>query len=84
MTLGPGVLVLGNSQIVKMQYFFSPLVCTGAWIRQINYLVIMVKKGSTIVVNFMTHGAGVLMLRRGHMRLYSEYALFLMYQYTAH
>ena len=23
MTLGPGVLVLGNSQIVKMQYFFS-------------------------------------------------------------
>ena len=80
---GARVLVLGHSHTVKCKSS-SLLVYTGAWIKQIKYLVIMAKEGSTIIVSFKTHGAGVLMLRRGHMRLYSEYALFLMYQYTAH
>ena len=33
----------------------------------------MNKDGSIIIVNFMTPGAGVLMLGRGHISHYSEY-----------
>ena len=35
----------------------------------------MTKKGSTITVNFITPGAGVLMLGRSHISFYSEYVL---------
>ena len=37
----------------------------------------MTKEGSTKIVNFMTHGAGVLMLGCGHISNYSEYVLTL-------
>ena len=33
----------------------------------------MIKEGSTKIVNFMTPGAAVLMLGRGHISHYSEY-----------
>ena len=36
----------------------------------------MTKKGCTKIVNFMTPGAGVLMLGYGHLSHYSEYAVF--------
>ena len=36
----------------------------------------MTKEGSTESVNFMTPGAGVLMLGLGHISHYSEYAVF--------
>ena len=37
----------------------------------------MAKKGSTKIVNFLTHGAGVFMLGRGHISHYIElYALY--------
>ena len=36
----------------------------------------MTKEGSSKIVNFMTPGAGVLLLGRGHICLYSEYALY--------
>ena len=35
----------------------------------------MTKEGSTQIVNFMTPGAGVLMLGHGHISHYSEYVL---------
>ena len=35
----------------------------------------MTKEGSTKIVNFMTPGAGVLMLGRGHISHYSEYVV---------
>ena len=35
----------------------------------------MTKGGSTQIVNFMTPGAGVLMLGHGHISHYSEYVL---------
>ena len=78
MNLGVGVLVLGCghiSHIVKMQYFFSFFVYTGAWIRQFKYTVIMTMEGSTKIVNFMTFSAAVLMLGCSHTSHYSEYAL---------
>ena len=37
--------------------------------------IMMTKEGSTKLVNFMTPGAGVLMLWRGHISHYSEYVL---------
>ena len=40
------------------------------------YIVMMTKEGSTKIVNFMTPGAGVLLLGRGH-QTNSENALFL-------
>ena len=42
----------------------------------------MNKEALPKIVNFMTHGAEVLMLGRGHISHYSEYA-YLLYQYTA-
>ena len=53
----------------------SLLVCTGTWVRQIKYVVIMTKEGSTKIVNVITIWAGVLKLRCGHISHYSEYAL---------
>mgnify|MGYP003691389517 CR=1 FL=1 len=38
------------------------------------YIVLMTKKGSTKIVNFMTPGAGV-MLGCGHISHYSEYVV---------
>ena len=35
----------------------------------------MTKEGSTQIVNFMTPGAGILMLGHGHIKSYSEYVL---------
>ena len=65
-----GVLVLGCSHIshiVKVYYFFKNLLLySHAYIRQTKYIVIMTKEGSTKIVNFMTPGAGVLVLGRGH------------------
>ena len=70
MTPGAGVLVLGHghiSHIVKMHYFFKNLLLySQAWIRQTKYIVMMTTERSTKIVNFMTPGAGVLVLGRGH------------------
>ena len=43
--------------------------------KQTKYIVFMTKKGSTKFVNFVTPGAGVLMLGRGHISHYSEYVV---------
>ena len=45
-------------------------------IRKSKYIVMMTKEGTTKIVNLMTPGAGVLMLKFGHISLYSESALF--------
>ena len=70
MTPGEGVLVLGRGHIsnsVKMHYFFKNLLLNSrALIRQTKYVVMMTKEGSTKIVNFMTTGAGVLVLGCGH------------------
>ena len=85
---GARVLVLGHSHTVKCKSS-SLLVYTGAWIkqiksivivtkegiRQIKYIVMVTKEGPTKIINFMTQGAGVLMLRRRHISYNSEYAL---------
>ena len=80
----------GNSGVisVKLMYFFKnikkkrikkriyPLLYSRELFRQIKYILMMTKEGSTKFVNFMTPGAGVLVLERSHMS-YSENALFL-------
>ena len=81
MATGAGILVLRHGHIVYMQYFSHFLVYTGTRIRQIKYIVKMTNEGSTKVVNFMTHGARVLMLGHDHICHYRNY--FLLYQYTA-
>ena len=51
---------------VKLMYFLKNLLLySQALIRQTKY-VVMTKEGSTKIVNFMTPGAGVLVLGRGH------------------
>ena len=52
---------------------------SGHW--QINYIVLMTKEGSTKIVHFVTHGAGVLMLRCDHLSHYSEYSMHYLPQY---
>ena len=64
-TLRAGVLVLGRSHIVNVQYFFSILVYIRAWSRQIKYKPIMPKEGSAKIV-FITIGAGGFMLGHGY------------------
>ena len=68
LTPGAGVLVLRHghtSHILKMHYFFKILLLySQALNRQTMYIVMMTKEGSTKTVNFMTPGAGVLVL--GH------------------
>ena len=70
MTPGAGVLMLGRghlSHIMKMHYFFKNLLLYfQAQIRPTKYKVMMTKEGSTKIINFMTPGAGVLVLGRGH------------------
>ena len=52
---------------VKLMYFLKHLLFySGAWFRQTKCEVMMTKVGSTKVINFMTLGAGVLVLWRGH------------------
>ena len=68
MTPGVGVLVLGwghISHIVNIHYFFRNLhLYSRAWFRKSKCILMMMKEGSTKIVNFMTHGAGVLVLGR--------------------
>ena len=70
MTPGAGFLVLGcdhTSHKVRMYYFFKNLLLYSyAYIRLTKYIVIMTKERSTKIVNLMTPGAGVLVLRCGH------------------
>ena len=51
---------------VKFYFLKSLLLYSGAWLRQTKCIVMMAKEGSTKIVNFMTPGAGVLVLGRGH------------------
>ena len=71
MTPRAEVLVLGCghiSHIVKMHYFFkSLLIYSHAYIRKTKFIVLMTKEGSTKIVNYMTPGAGIFVLRCGHM-----------------
>ena len=67
-TPGAGVLVQGRghiSCIVKIRYFFkksSSLPYSQALDRPSKYIVMMTKKGSTKIVNFMTSGTEVFVL----------------------
>ena len=71
-SMNPGArgFVLGRgytSHKVKMHYFFKNLLLySQTLIRQNKHVVMMIKRGSTKIVNFMTHGAGVLVLGHGH------------------
>ena len=49
-----------------MYFLKNLLLYSQALIRQTKYVVMMTKEGSTKIVNFMTPGAGVLVLERGH------------------
>ena len=49
-----------------MYFLKNLLLYSGAWFRQTKCIVIMTKEGSTKIVNFMTPGAGVLVLGHGH------------------
>ena len=49
-----------------MYFLKNPLLFSGAWFRQNKCVVMMTKEGSIKIVNFMTHGAGVLVLGPGH------------------
>ena len=64
MTPGAGFLLLGRghiSYIVKMYYVLKNLLLfSKAYNRQRKYIVMMTKKGSTKIVNFITPGARVL------------------------
>ena len=67
-----------KSLIVKMHYFFkNRLLYSQAQIRQTKYVVMITKEGSTKIENFMTPGAGVLVLGVAIYKSYSENALFL-------
>ena len=70
MTPGAGVLVLRRDHIghiLKMHHLFkNVLLYSKAYIRQTKYKEMLTEKNSTKLVNFMTTGAGVLVLGRGH------------------
>ena len=54
-------------KIVKFFFFFkNPLIYLRAWLRQIEYIVMMTDDGYTIFFNCMTPGARVLLPGRGH------------------
>ena len=56
---------------VKLMYFFkSLLLYSGAWFRQTKCIVMITREGSTKIVNFMSPGAGVLLLGHGHKVIY--------------
>ena len=48
-------------------FLLNLLLYSGAWFIQTMCIVIMTEEGSTKIVNFMTSGLGVLVLRCGHM-----------------
>ena len=61
-----------------MHYFFKNLLLySSASSKQTEYIVMMSKEASTKIVNFMTPGAGVLVMRCGHIWSYSENSSFL-------
>ena len=51
-----------------MYFFKNILLYSQAQIRQTKYIIMLIKEGSTKIVNFMTPGAGFLVLGRGHIR----------------
>ena len=57
------------SKIAQNALFLYKIIFSSsqAQIRQTKYVVMMTKEGSPNFVNFMTPGAGVLVLGRGHM-----------------
>ena len=80
MTPVAGVLVLRHghvSQIVNMHYSFKNLLLySQAKIQLTKYIAVITKEGPNKIVNFITLGAGILMLGRGHISHYSEYVLY--------
>ena len=73
MTHGTRVIVLGRGQIiytnhvVKMHYFIKNLLLQSqAQVGKTKYIVMMTNKESTKIVNIMTPGARVHVLRQGH------------------
>ena len=56
----------GVKSVTLMYFFKNLLLYSQALIRQTKYVVMMTKEGSTKIVNFMTPGAGILVLGRGH------------------
>ena len=48
------------------------LLDSQALIKQTKYIVTLTKEGSTKIVNFLTPGAGVLVLGHDHILLYSQ------------
>ena len=51
----------------KIEVFLKNLLLySGAWFSKTKYIVMVTKEGSTKILTFMTPGAGVLVLRRGH------------------
>ena len=72
MTPRTGVLVLGQGQVVKMEYFFSSS-CLQWGMDQTNKVYSNDDQRRIYqIINFMNHGAGVLMLWHNHI---SHYAL---------
>ena len=54
---------------VKLMYLLNNLLLYfRAWFRQTKCIVMMSKEGSTKIVDFMTPGAVVLVIRCGHIR----------------
>ena len=49
-----------------MVFFKNLLLYSQALIRQTKYMVMLTEEGSTNIVNFMTPGAGFLLLGCGH------------------
>ena len=68
MTSRAGILMLGRGHIVNMPFTISSplLVYNRAWIRQNKYKAILAKEGSSTIVNFITIGAGGLMVGHGY------------------
>ena len=55
------------SHIVKMHYFFKNFfLYTQLQIRQTEIMVMLTNENSTKIVNFIAPGAGILVLRHGH------------------
>ena len=83
MTPEAGVLGCGHiCHIVKMHQFFKkPLLYSLALTRQSKH---MMKEGSTKIVNFMTPGAGVLVLGHDHNSHIEKMHYLLLYQYRTH
>ena len=67
--------MLGRGHIGNMQYFLSSSCLHWGMVQKIKYKAIMNKEGSSKIVIIITLGAGDLMLWRGYLCHYSEYAL---------